>query len=215
MIFYQSIPAEYKPTGVRKYDGNPYIEALPRLEETKDEILDRIAYYPPAFTEADRRKGDLVRIAELARIGSLIHPFAEFRRAATAATFSIRDAYLCRNPFTVKGRRRRTMIATLNDVNAFDALAFKSSAQGQLIMAVTGSGKTTLGGGIFAPYCQVIEHAEYQGHPFRCRQIPVIPMAVMHDASLLSFCVQFFETIDRILGNTQYAKEAKADRTNA
>lgn len=32
MIRYPSIHAEYKSTGVRKYDGNPYIEALPSLE---------------------------------------------------------------------------------------------------------------------------------------------------------------------------------------
>ncbi|MDR6861444.1 ATP-binding protein [Variovorax guangxiensis] len=218
MIEFRSIPAEYKPTGVRKYDGNAYIEALPHLENTKDEILDRIEYYPPEFTDADRRRGELVRIAELARIGSFIYPFAEYRRAATNTTINIREAYLSRNPFKVEGQRRRNMIATLkdlNDENAFRALAFKSSALGQLIMAISGGGKTTLASGVLAPYCCVIEHTEYMGRPFRCRQIPVIPLAVMHDASLLSFCVQFFETIDRILGNTHYAREAKALRTIA
>lgn len=213
MIRYSSIPANYKPTGVRKYDGNPFIEALPPLEETKDEILDRIEYFPPKFSDADRKKGDLVRIAELGRIGSLIYPFAEYRNAATSTTINLRDAYVSRNPFTVEGQRHRSQLATANSDAALRALAFKSSACGQLIMAVSGSGKTTFGGAVFAPYCHVIEHTQYKGRPFRCRQIPVIPMAVMQDASLLGFCVQLFETVDMILENTHYAREAKAVRT--
>jgi len=216
MIEYRSIPADYKSTGVRKYDGNPYIEALPRLEKTKDEILDRIACYPPEFTNTDRKKGELVRIAELSRIGSLIYPFAEYRHAATNATINLREAYICRNPVHPSGQQRRTMIAALKDLNdedALRALAFKSTALGQLIMAVSGSGKTTLGGAMLAPYCHVIEHTRYRGQPLRCRQVPVIPLSVMYDGSLLGLCMQFFQTVDRILGNTHYAREARALRT--
>lgn len=216
MIEFRSIPAVYKPTGVRRYDGNPYIEALPQMEETKNEILDRIEYFPPIFTARDRAKGELVRIAELARIGSIIYPFAEYRKPASNTTINIREAYVSRNPRKVVTQRRDTMIATMKDLNdedAFRSIAFKSSALGQLIMAVSGSGKTTLGGGVLAPYCCVIEHTEYKGQPFRCRQIPVIPMAVLNNGSLMGFCIQFFETIDMILGNTHYAREAKALRT--
>lgn len=216
MIKFRSIPAEYKATGVQRYDGNAYIEALPKMEETKDAILDRIEYFPPEFSKADRAKGELVRIAELARIGSMIYAFAEYKRAASNTTINIREAYVSRNPLKVEVQRRRSMIAALKDLDdeaAFRSVAFKSSALGQMIMAVSGSGKTTLGGGVLAPYCCVIEHTEYKGQPFRCRQIPVIPLAVMQDGSLMGFCVQFFETIDKILGNTHYAGEAKAVRT--
>ncbi|SCK42659.1 AAA domain-containing protein [Variovorax sp. HW608] len=216
MIEFRSIPAVYRPTGVKRYDGNPYIEALPQMEETKNDILDRIEYFPPIFTAKDRAKGELVRIAELARIGSIIYPFAEYRKPASNTTLNIREAYVSRNPCKVETQRRDTMIATMKDLNdeeAFRSIAFKSSALGQLIMAVSGSGKTTLGGGVLAPYCCVIEHTEYKGQPFRRRQIPVIPMSVLNNGSLMGFCIQFFETIDMVLGNTHYAREAKALRT--
>lgn len=214
MTHYESVQAQYTPTGVRAYDGNPLIEALPPLERSKDEILDRIEYTPPRFTKQDRRQGDLVRIGELSRLGSLVYPFAEYRRAATNATLNIREAYVCRNPLTVEGRRRRHLIGTL-ELDQFPIHAIRSTALGQLLMGVTGSGKTTFGGCFAAPYLKLIEHSEYRGTPYKCRQIPMIAMAVSHDATLQSFCLQFFEIIDSILGNTHYLHEAKTARNIA
>ncbi|WP_083745163.1 ATP-binding protein [Variovorax sp. KK3] len=212
MKHYESIPAIYTQTGVSRFDGNPLIEALPPLEVSKEKILERIEFNPPKFTGADRTKGDLVRIAELSRIASVIYPFAEYSRTAANATMNLREAYVARNPLTPLGQRRRTLIGTMTDEQSLSASQLRSTALGQTILGVTGSGKTTFGRRFLEPYCVVIEHTEYRGRPFMCRQIPVIHMNVMHDATMLSFCIQFFDAIDRILGNTHYAREAKSIR---
>ncbi|MGF6918537.1 hypothetical protein OKW28_002710 [Paraburkholderia sp. 40] len=47
------------------------------------------------------------------------------------------------------------------------------------------------------------------------RQIVYIVLSVPHDATLKGLGIQFFEAIDRILGNTEYSKEARSVRTIA
>lgn len=209
MIEYPSVPARYISTGVSVYAGNPLIEALPPLEQSKDQILDRITYMPPLFKPADIRKGDIVRIAELARLGSLVYSFAEYKEAASNATVNIRSAYICRNPMNVAGQRRRHLVCCDHKLPK----SLKSTALSQLIQGVTGSGKTTFGGGFLPPYLVVIEHSRYKGERFECRQIPAISMLIPHDASLKSFCLQFFSIIDNILKNTHYMREAWSVRS--
>ena len=50
---YTTITAEYKPTGARLFDGNPFIEALPAMEATKNQILDRLKNDPTPPTQSD------------------------------------------------------------------------------------------------------------------------------------------------------------------
>lgn len=214
MIHYPSIPARYVKTGVKAYDGHPLIEALPILETSKDDILRRIEFYPPPATESERRKSDLIRISELSRIGFLVYPLAEYRRGGFDATQNIREAYVGRNPATAEDQRRRALIAADHEDCHIEAI-FGSTARGQTILGVSGSGKTTFGARFFEPYCVVIEHVEYNGCPLRLRQIPCISLAVPHDATLKSFCLQFFETVDAILGNTRYLHEAMLVRSVA
>jgi hypothetical protein len=46
--------------------------------------------------------------------------------------------------------------------------------------------------------------------PLVCRQIPWIKLRVPHDGTLKSLCLQYFEVIDNILGNSRYAVEARS-----
>lgn len=208
MITYTCIPADYKPTGVRRFDGNPFIEALPSLEKSKDRILDRLKNYPQKPTKSDRQKSELVRTAEVGCINEIVYPFAEYKRAGTNLTMNIRESYVARHPLSVQDVQRRHAIA----LNESGAIPFPnnwtSTARGQTLLGISGSGKTTFATAFSLPYQVVIEHREYQGRSLVCRQIPWVGIRMSHDATLKSLCLQFFEVVDQILGNTNYRRQA-------
>jgi hypothetical protein len=215
MITYTCIPADYKPTGVRRFDGNPFIEALPSLEKSKDRILDRLKNYPQKPTKSDRQKSELVRTAEVGCINEIVYPFAEYKRAGTNLTMNIRESYVARHPLSVQDVQRRHAIA-LNESGAVPFPSnWTSTARGQTLLGISGSGKTTFATAFSLPYQVVIEHREYQGRPLVCRQIPWVGIRMSHDATLKSLCLQFFEVVDHILGNTNYRRQAGAVRSVA
>ncbi|MFS0756119.1 ATP-binding protein [Noviherbaspirillum sp. 1P10PC] len=211
MTKYISIPATYRSTGVRRFDGNPFIEALPPLETSKDAILDRLKNYPPVPTTADLKKSELVRSAEVGCINEIVYPFAEYKRAGTNLTMNIRESYVARNPLSVQDVQRRHAIA-LNQSDVLFPSNWVSTAKGQTLLGISGSGKTTFATAFSLPYQVVIEHTEYQGKPLICRQIPWVNIRMSHDATLKSLCLQFFEVVDHILGNTNYRRQAESVR---
>ena len=215
MIAYTNIPANYQPTGVRRFDGNPFIEALPPLEESKDRILDRLKNYPPKPTKSDRQKSELVRTAEMGCINEIVYPFAEYKRAGTNLTMNIRESYVARNPLSVQDVQRRHAIA-LNESSPVPFPSnWTSTARGQTLLGISGSGKTTFATAFSLPYQVVINHKEYKGKPLVCRQIPWVGIRMSHDATLKSLCLQYFEVVDHILGNTDYRRQAEAVRNVA
>lgn len=207
---YVSVPANYQVTGVTRYLGNPFIEALPPLEQTKNQILDRIRNTPPPPTRAARKLGELVRIAEVGCINEIVYPFAEYKRAGVNLTTNIREAYVGRNPLSVEDLQRRHAIALQNDGSIPFPKNWISTAKGQSLLGISGSGKTTFATAFALPYLIVIEHTEYNGKPLNVRQIPWVGLRMSHDATLKSLCLQFFSTVDGILKNTTYLRQAES-----
>jgi len=212
MIKYSNIRAFYRQTGVRRFDGNPFIEALPPLERSKDAILDRLKNYPSTPTKTDRAKSELVRMAEIGCINEIVYPFAEYKRAGTNLTMNIRESYVGRNPLSIQDIQRRHAIALDGVSNIPFPENWISTAKGQTLLGISGSGKTTFAMAFSLPYQVVIEHAEYKGNPLVCRQIPWVNVRMSHDATLKSLCLQFFEVVDHILGNTSYRRQAESVR---
>lgn len=207
-------PAEYRATGVARFDGNPFIEALPPLEQTKSEFLTQLSHYPPKPTSALRQASEVVRSMELNTVNDLVFPFPEYQKAGLALATINRDSYVARHPLTATDRQRRHAIAT----SGIDGLPmpanWKSSAKGFFIMAVSGQGKTTFASASLLRYKQVIRHTNYHGVELRCHQVVYVFLRVPHDATLKSLCLQFFNEIDRLLG-TDYSRKARSLRNIA
>lgn len=205
------LPAKYIDTGVRRFEGNPFIETLPPLEQTKAKFLTNLSHYPPKPTAKTRRAGEIVRTMELSTVSDIVIPFPEYQKAGIAIATIMRDTYVARNPLTALDRQRRHALAT----DGSDGLPFpanwKSSAKGHSIIAVSGMGKTTFAASFLLRYPQVIAHTDYKGQPLKCTQIVYLALRVPHDATLKSLCLQFFDEIDRLLG-TNYARQARSVR---
>lgn len=204
--------AHYQETGVRSFKGNPFIEALPVLEERKEQFLTELSHYPPRPTAKDRQAGDVSRIMELSILNDIVHPFPEFQKAGLALATIIRQSYIGRNPLTVIDRQRRHAMAS-HQGGTGSGVPFprdwNSSARGHLIMGISGMGKTTFATTFLMRYPQVIAHTCYQGTSLVCHQVVFVVLRVPHDATLRSLCVQFFEEIDKALG-TNYVRQARS-----
>lgn len=207
----QVLPANYIETGVRRFEGNPFIEALPPLEATKQAFLTNLSHYPPKPTTTTRRAGEIVRIMELSTLNDVVYPFPEYQKAGLALATIIRDTYVARNPLTALDRQRRHSLATEGKDHMPFPSDWKSSAKGHFMMAVSGMGKTTFALAFLLRYPQVIEHTNYRGHALKCHQVVYLVLRVPHDATMKSLCIQFFEEIDALLG-TNYARQARSLR---
>lgn len=201
--------AKYTETGVSRYRGNPFIEALPPLPKTKSELLTCTANYPDPPTAAVRRAGEVIRIAELRMLSDLRLPLPEYHRASIALTIGIREPYVPRNPMTVSDVRRRHEVAGATSPARCDSALelIQSRAVGYTVVAQTGMGKTTHILSVLKNYRQVIHHREYLGRPIVCVQITYLILRCPHDGTLKSLCLQFFEQVDAKLG-TAYLKQA-------
>jgi hypothetical protein len=104
--------AVYRETGVSRFSGNPFIEALPAIEQTKLEFLTLLSHYPPRPSAAARRAGEVARIMELSTVNDLVFPFPEYQKAGLALASMMRDTYVARNPLSVVDRQRRHALAT-------------------------------------------------------------------------------------------------------
>lgn len=205
------ITPNYLETGVSRFRSNPFIEALPKLEQNKIDFLTNLAHYPTQPTSATRRSGEVVRLMELSTINDIVIPFPEYQKASLALATIIRETYVSRNPLSPTDRQRRHALA----VHGADGIPFpadwKSSAKGHLLMAISGMGKTTFALSFLLRYPQVISHIEYKEKPLRCTQIVYLILRAPHDGTLKSLCLQFFEAIDKLIG-TNYASQAVSVR---
>lgn len=206
--------ATYKRTGVQRFDGNPFIEALPKMEATKLEFLTQLTHSPPPPTSATRRHNEVVRTMELATLNDIVFPFPEYQRASVALTAIMRETYVARNPLTAIDKQRRHALATRDARTIPFPTNWKSSAKGHLILAVSGMGKTTFVQTFLLRYPQVIQHTGYGEAHLKCHQIPYLVVRVPHDGTLKSLCLQFFDEIDALLG-TNYSRQARSLRNIA
>jgi hypothetical protein len=148
---------------------------------------------------------------ELSTLNDVVFPFPEYQKAAIALATIMRETYVSRNPLSIIDQQRRHALAN-QGVNGLPfPQDWKSSAKGHFMMAVSGMGKTTFALSFLLRYPQVISHAEYNGQHLRCKQLVYVVVRIPHDATLKSFCLQFFEEVDRLLG-TNYVREARALR---
>ncbi|MBI1891249.1 MAG: ATP-binding protein [Burkholderiales bacterium] len=207
----QVVQAKYSETGVKRFKGNPFIEALPPLPASKSDFLTLVANYPDVPTDKDRRKGEIVRLMELQTLNDLVYPFPAYQKIALALATMLPETYVARNPLDVTDVKRRHALAARESDGVLFPKNWKTSAKGHLLIAISGMGKSTLASAFFLQYPQIIQHTVYQGKPLKHVQIVYLMLRAPHDGSLKSLCIQFFEAIDRLLG-TNYTRQARGVR---
>lgn len=196
------VKAEYRSTGVNRYDGNPLIEALPPIldrSQLRDGLSGRVLLRPTdVYLDGNTR---LHVISQL--LDSFFQPLARHIELESKISIMLRQGYVGRNLATgelqshIQNGYQRVMSGDLS-VFRFDHV--ESTAKSLAFIGCSGSGKTSSLNRILATYPQLIYHDDYN-----YTQIVFLKIDCPHDGSLKSLCHNFFREVDAVLA-TNYVK---------
>jgi Cdc6-like AAA superfamily ATPase len=190
------VKAEYRSTGVSRYDGNPLIEALPPIldrSQLRDGLSGQVVLRPTdIYLDGNTR---LHVISQL--LDSFFQPLARHIELESKISIMLRQGYVGRNLATgelqshIQNGYQRVMSGDLN-VFRFDHV--ESTAKSLAFIGCSGSGKTSSLNRILATYPQLIYHDDYN-----YTQIVFLKIDCPHDGSLKSLCHNFFREVDALL----------------
>lgn len=214
---YQKIPlpargkickAIYIEQQIPNYIGNPLIEALPRILTTQ-EAVKKLSYYPN-YDESMRQRPKELRYQMLEDIVRFFTPLNIHVDLERRISRLIRTGYIERNPlktiFWRENSKRsskvfKDYISQYGDDDDFHS----TSAYGFNMVGISGIGKSLAIERDLRLCPQVIHHSEYKGRKFTFSQIVWLKIDCPFDGGLKGLCINFFQTVDSILG-TSYHK---------
>ncbi|WAH58842.1 AAA family ATPase [Pseudomonas silvicola] len=193
--------AIYTAVGLSHYDGNPLIEALPRIRED-EEVMELLCSFPPFPDPSEMALSPKIRAHCVNRISEIVVPMELHVQFEASFSQLIRAGYTARNPFY---REAVAMLHAVDDIQLRHS-GFKSSASSVAIFGLSGMGKTTLLNSLVKTYPQVITHKRYGGKTFRRTQVVWLKIECPHDGSPRGLCASFFSAIDDALGSDYHNK---------
>lgn len=192
------IQAVYRETGVEAYRGNPFIEALPPLQESVNSAAALKSSLQ--ITSLDLQKPRVIRAHTICRIpDDYFQPLGTHMLLSERISVMIRGGYVGRNPKTgdlQKHLQNGYERVQKGELEAFRFEEARSTAQSLLLIGCSGSGKTTSLHRILATYPQVIYHPE-----LNVEQVVYLKIDCSHNGSLKEICLNFFRALDRALGS--------------
>nr|WP_314562202.1 ATP-binding protein [uncultured Pseudomonas sp.] len=199
-------PADYIPTGMPQYDGNPLIECLPKILSDVD-VVRRIGNAPARPDETERALDPKLRGHGINRLKDVVVPFEIHLRLEDLFSQLIRYGYTGRNPLHASSVRHR-----LPSTAEIKGHGFMSTAETMTLIGLSGMGKTTALNSIAKLYPQVISHRKYKQRIFIETQVVWLKIECPHDGSLRGFCAAFFSSLDAALGIERYSSRSATGR---
>lgn len=200
-----STRADYQPSPVPEYSGNPLIEALPPI--LSEEVAGRAMGNFPPTPEGERHLSSEVRLHLVNRILSLVQPLPIHLELESTISSLLRSGYVGRNPMLAGTMRHLYGIST----GRHSSTNFISTASTTSLTGLSGMGKTTALNSVLSLYPQTIEHHRYQGKEFIHTQIVWLKLECPYDGSLSGLCHAFFRAVDKALGQEdRYASRYRA-----
>lgn len=194
--------AEYR--FVPAYPDNPFISSLPK-RLTAGELMEKIQSSIPPWD----RSVQMSSVERLSHCNKIYEAFYPLHFAPTIYNLlynGMISSYAEKN--SVKAIRQMTTIKTAIDLNQRPCTtSFSTQSISCSILGASGIGKSSTIARILNLFPQVIEHMEFEGSPFFCKQINYLNVQCPSDCSVKAMCTDILLQIDRILG-TEYAVKA-------
>ena len=200
------VQARYRNTGVSRYNGNPFIEALPPILDIKG-IGDSLRCHIEPSEDELSASGSTRAHCIAGLLADFFQPLTAHVQLQEKLSIMIRSGYVGRNPSNgalnkhLQNGYERLMSGDLS-VYRFENV--KSTAQSMSLIGCSGSGKTTTLTKFLSTYPQVIYHPEYN-----IEQVVYLKIDCSHNGSLDELCRNFFRAMDLALGTTYEKKYGK------
>lgn len=199
----EAVKAEYKGSPIAEYNNNPFIEALPELDN--EETIIRKLMINPIYSEEERYLDASIKLHIIHRLYQFFQPLPRHVEIWNMLNTLIRQGYLARNPFDREYKRyvNETGQGIIN--RSFD-IDSRTTASSGLIIGVSGMGKTTTVNRVLSYIPQVIVHDYYKNEHFNQVQLTWLKLEAPHNSSLKALTLQFFMKIDELLGTQNFKK---------
>jgi hypothetical protein len=192
--------AAYRDPAVAEYRGNPLIEALPPIH-SEDEARAALASYP-VYDPHLRSDPKHLRFHHIQSTLSLFVVLPMHMELERRFSICIRQGLISRNPTGADWWRgvheRADAFAGAHSYRSW------SRAVGFGLLGISGMGKSVSTEAVLDLYPQVILHKDV-GSELSLAQIVWLKLECPHDGSIKGLCLDFFASIDRLLG-TEYAR---------
>lgn len=198
------VDALYREPELPAWAGYPCIEALPPLV-SRATLFEQIQALPK-YSTTIRTQPAHVRAHMVMEIGHFYQPLSIHGKLAGMVSRAIHDGYVGRNP--IDPRQVSSLKARLEyfRTHPYSLQYDSNSASGFLVCGMSGVGKSTTLRRILDLYPQIILHNKYQENRFTRVQIVSVTLECPKDGSTKGMCIDFFKTIDYILGGeTNYS----------
>ena len=171
---------------------NPFLAAMPEMLSA-DEYQRLIRSLPPlpshlsALSSEERRR-------QMPILSSLFVPMNFMYRLYDTLYRAITATYMTRTE--LEGIRQINALFYGNGLHNYATQADTGS-----ILGVPGIGKTSAIRRSLALMPQVIEHTEYQGHPFFCKQVLYLHVECPSDCSVKTLAMNLIAALDKAIGS--------------
>ncbi|MCB2291587.1 ATP-binding protein [Clostridium sp. CS001] len=202
-----AVKAIYNEQMLDEYNGNPLIEALiPIL--SKEEVIDELSIYP-YFEEKERELDAKYRLHCVQRLFQYFEPLNKHIEIEQRFSRVIRQGYLARNPLAPEyseNLQNGYKAIKSGQYNLNSNNIYRTTAAGFTIIGISGIGKTTTVGRILSMYPQIIVHSKFKEQHLNLYQISWLKLDCPFDGSIKGLCINFFNSVDRLLGTNYYNK---------
>lgn len=209
-----TVKAEYSEQFVSDYQNNPLIEALPPIfsyNQTED-----LLHLYPDYNEKERELDAHYRFHCVQRLFKYFQPVDKHFDIEQRISRVIRQGYISRNPIMPNyASDMQKIYRMIKEGNyRFDNSQLSpTTSSGFTIIGFSGVGKSKTVERILNLYPQIIVHSKYNGKDLNQYQLVWLKLECPYDGSVKGLCSNFFQLIDRLLGDDTYGKYASGRNT--
>lgn len=202
------VTASYQSTGVKRYDGNPFIEALPPIlsvAQAAKSIKGHVEFHPSDRLADPKSRMHMV----VSLLDDYFQPLSQHVQLQEKIDMMLRMGYVGRNISDGSLNRKLQEGYELIKSGGAGTVNFsveKTTARSMSLVGISGSGKTSSLERVLETYPQVIYHEQ---HNFF--QITYLRIECPSNGDLESLCLNFFSAVDGVLG-TDYERRYARQR---
>ena len=197
------VPLEacYAPAEILEYQGNPLIEALPRIKS--DELWIEYLTSLPSFDEGDLCAPPHVRVYLVHRIKDVFIPFPHHLEFARRLDYIIRNGYKNRVPSKSRNFELQQQYVAMQRGETVECPRFESfsSIASSSLFGMSGMGKSTTVEMTLASYPQWIHHPKHN-----LSQVVWLKIECPKDGSIRELSISILKGFDIVLGSSNAAQ---------